>query len=112
MVPLDCVCRLTAVFDYPTPDILADHLRQEIARDGETLSGAALAEVGKLEKLVQSMAVANDGARANLALRVKALLSVLENGQDTPAGDAADSDLEAATAENIFDLLDKELGES
>jgi hypothetical protein len=48
-----------------------------------------------------------DGARADLALRVRALLSALEGGHDRAA---ADDDLETATAENIFELLDTELG--
>ena len=50
-----------------------------------------------------------DGARADLAIRVRALLAALDGGQDQAA---ADGDLETATAENIFELLDQELGEA
>jgi pimaricinolide synthase PimS1 len=92
----------TLVFDYPTPTVLADHLGQELEHDGPPLSAAALEELGKLEYLVQGIAE-DDVSRADLAIRVRALLSVLENGQA-----AADDDIAAATAENIFDLLDKE----
>jgi acyl carrier protein len=98
----------TLVFDYPTPAVLADHLRQEIMRDGISLGTAALEEIGKLERIVQNVA-ANDGARANLTIRVKALLSVLERDHSAVA---EDDDLKAATAENIFALLDQELGDS
>ena len=97
----------TLVFDYPTPAILADHLRQEVASDGVSPSAAALGEVAKLEALVRNIA-RDDAARADLAMRVKALLSTLEGRPDAPG----DTDLDAATAENIFDLLDKELGDS
>ena len=98
----------TLAFDYPTPLILAGYLRQEIVRDGDSPATLALEEIGKLEKLVQNVASA-DGARADLAIRVRALLSALEGGQDMAA---RDGDLETATAENIFELLDQELGEA
>ena len=96
----------TLIFDYPTPALLADHLRLQITRDGVSPATRALEEIGKLEKLVRNVAD-GDGARADLALRVRALLSALEGGPDQAA---ADDDLETATAENIFELLDTELG--
>ena len=97
----------TLVFDYPTPAILAGHIRQEITRDGVMPDALALAEIGKLEQLIQNLP-SDDGARANLTIRVRALLATLEGGQDEAAGY---DDIDAATAENIFDLLDQELGE-
>jgi hypothetical protein len=98
----------TVTFDYPTPAILASHIRQEITRDGVSPATLALEEIGKLEKLLQNVA-ADDDARADLAIRVRNLLSALDGGQDTAA---ADDDLDTATAENIFELLDQELGEA
>jgi hypothetical protein len=56
--------------------------------------------------MIQGIA-ADDEARVNLTMRVKALLSALEGG---PGAKAADDDLKTATAESIFDLLDRELG--
>ena len=100
----------TLVFDYPTPAILADYLRREITQDEIDLSALALAEIRKLEELVQGISL-DDNARADLAIRVKGIVSVLENGSDAAGSGAGDSDLEAATVENIFDLLDKELGD-
>ena len=97
----------TLVFDYPTPVILAGHLRQEIMRDGVALSTMALEEMSKLEQVIRGGA-ADDGARADLTIRVRALLSLLEGDRHT----AAEDDIETATAENIFALLDQELGES
>jgi hypothetical protein len=52
-----------------------------------------------------------NGTRSALAVRMKALAAVLEADHGAPDGDAADDDLMAATAENIFDLLDNELSE-
>jgi hypothetical protein len=51
----------------------------------------------------------DDGVRADLTIRVRALLAALEGGQ---AMTAPDEDLHAATAENIFELLDQELGDA
>ena len=50
----------------------------------------------------------DDTARVSLTLRIKALLGALESDQATAAND----DLEAATMDNIFDLLDQEFGDS
>jgi len=94
----------TLVFDYPTPAILADHIRREIMRDGISVSTLALEEVGKLERMIQNVP-SDDAARADLTIRVRALLSALEG---THAAAAVDDDLQAATAENIFELLDQE----
>ena len=95
-------------FDYPTPSSLAGYLSQEITRDGDSPATLALEEIGKLERLVTNVAP-GDAARADLTLRVRSLLAALEGSQDRAAGD---DDLAAATAENIFELLDQELGEA
>jgi acyl transferase domain-containing protein/acyl carrier protein len=97
----------TLVFDYPTPAVLADHLRQEIMRDGVSSSALALEEISKLERIMQNVA-SDDGVRADLTIRVRALLLALEGGHDTTN---RDDDLQAATAENIFALLDQEFEE-
>jgi acyl carrier protein len=98
----------TLAFDYPTPALLAGYLRQELMRDGVSPAIRALEEIGKLEKLLQNVA-SGDDAHGDLTIRVRNLLSVLDGGQDTAAGD---DDLETATAANIFELLDEELGET
>ena len=97
----------TMVFDYPTPVILADYLRREVMGGGVNFGAAALAEFGKLEKIVQNIA-ADDGVRTDLAIRVKALLATLQIGGDVRTDEVADDALETATVENIFDILDKE----
>jgi acyl carrier protein len=100
----------TLAFDYPTPAVLSDFIKKEIGYEQVSAGSAALDEISKLEKLVKGVP-SGDGARTALAARVKALLFTLESDHDATAGDAADNDLKAATAENIFDLLDNELAE-
>ena len=107
----------TLAFDYPTPAVLAGYLRQEIMRDVTRVARRApeqapagtrvLEEISRLERLIPGMAV-GDEARASLALRIRALLTALEDDH----GPAGDDDLETATMENIFELLDQEFGES
>jgi mycoketide-CoA synthase len=96
----------TLVFDYPTPAILADHIRREILRDGVSVTTLALEEIGKLERMIQNVS-SDDAAHADLTIRVRALLSALEGART-----AIDDDLQSATEENIFELLDREFEDS
>ncbi|WP_327130124.1 SDR family NAD(P)-dependent oxidoreductase [Streptomyces sp. NBC_01343] len=112
----------TAVFDHPTPLALARHLRAQLASaDGAQPDGSLLQGLDDLEQaLTAGAASALDAdSRARLAARLKALQWKLDDTADNTAkdtdGDAdgtdADADLEAAsTDDEIFDLIDKELG--
>ncbi|HTF52789.1 MAG TPA: SDR family NAD(P)-dependent oxidoreductase [Pseudonocardia sp.] len=100
----------TLAFDYPTPAVLAEFLKKETGYDKASSGAAALDEFGKLEKLVREIGP-GDSARTALAARVRTLLLTLETDHGATAGDEADNDLEAATVDNIFDLLDSELAD-
>ncbi|WP_284574474.1 type I polyketide synthase [Streptomyces sp. 2P-4] len=112
----------TAVFDHPTPLALARHLRAQLASaDGTEPDGSLLPGLDELERaLTAGAASALDAdSRARLTARLKALQWKLDDTVDHTAegtgGDAdgtgADADLEAAsTDDEIFDLIDKELG--
>ncbi|WP_051341809.1 type I polyketide synthase [Pseudonocardia spinosispora] len=100
----------TLAFDYPTPAVLVEFLTRETGYEKADSGTAALDEFGKLEKLVREIGP-GDSARTVLAARARALLLTLETDHGTTAGDEADSDLDAATADNIFDLLDSELAD-
>jgi acyl carrier protein len=99
----------TLVFDYPTPVALAGYLLDEVvvgdavARPGA--SASAVTELNKLESVLSSLA-ADDPERAQIMGRLQALLAGFA------ADDAsADDDLDVATAEEIFEAMDKEFGE-
>ena len=97
----------TLIFDYPSPAGLAEYLLGELARDQAGLgSGSSVdAQLDKLEAAVSSIA-ADDGERIRVTQRLQTVLSKLAAQERT----AEDDDLAAATADEVFALMDKELG--
>jgi NAD(P)-dependent dehydrogenase (short-subunit alcohol dehydrogenase family) len=95
----------TLVFDYPTPAGMARYLLGQIEPNG---AGGAPVEP-ELKRLEEGLASAgmDDERRRQVSARLQALLVELAV-EDGPAGDA---DVEQATADTIFELLDRELGE-
>jgi len=124
----------TVVFDYPNAAALAAHIAAELPRDGVASAASVHAELDRLEALLTS-AEPDDDDRADLAARLKTLMNKLAKspsaqdrtaGQPGPSGAHAQPDasgrpgevpdddraLETATADELFDLLDNELGGS
>ncbi|MEU0149427.1 SDR family NAD(P)-dependent oxidoreductase [Streptomyces sp. NPDC006288] len=92
----------TLVFDHPTPASLARRLRDELS--GGT--NDVLAELDRLEAGLSALPD-EEWARLDVAERLRALLRRAE-----PTAESADpsEDLAAATNDEIFDLIDRELG--
>ncbi|WP_267975650.1 type I polyketide synthase, partial [Streptomyces lomondensis] len=97
----------TLVFDHPSPEALAAHLRDELVEDGATSGLALLAELDRLERALGAVA-SDDADRAVVTDRLRGLMSAW-NGGGTEAEAPGGQDLESATADEIFDLLDEEL---
>jgi hypothetical protein len=97
----------TLVFDYPNPDALAAHLATELGLAGvpDVVPGWT-----ELDRLEAALAVADpDGeTRGRVTARLQELLSRW-TAVDA-AADSGDRELELATVDDIFDLVDKELG--
>jgi acyl carrier protein len=90
------------VFDHPTPLALAKQLRTEL------VPGLApvLAGLDALENAI--LALAGDGAAAGkLADRLASLARQVRGGDESRH---LDDDLESASAEEMFDLIDRQLG--
>ncbi len=98
----------TSVFDHPTPTALASHLQAEILQDAE----GDLPAGEELDRLEQALAVRahDDIGRMRVVLRLESLLSKL-NEANGPAGpDSSAERYESATNEELFDLIDNDLG--
>ncbi|MEV7008656.1 type I polyketide synthase [Streptosporangium sp. NPDC051022] len=92
----------TVIFDYASPAALADHLRAELCpEDGDPVT----AELDRLEAMVAALPDA-EAERTRLAARLRTILARLG-----PADGAVVADrLEDATADDVFDFIDRELG--
>jgi len=97
----------TLAFDYPTPTKLATHLRALVLEEGRTATTPVLAELDNLEAALSTIAP-DDGARETITMRLRALLSKWSVPQRTDENTVADRELQTATADEIFDLIDKE----
>nr|WP_305068039.1 type I polyketide synthase [Kitasatospora sp. A2-31] len=93
----------TLVFDYPTAEVLADHLCAEFDTGETTAVGPALAELDRLEQFLTPY-TDDDHARTAITHRLKDLLARWgddgRDGTDRP-------DLASATDDELFDVLDQ-----
>jgi acyl carrier protein len=96
----------TLIFNYPTPDAIVGYLRAKIA-DQETDYLHLLKDLDRLEAALPSIAQNNDD-RNELRARLEALMRTLNSRpiDPVPMGDEFDS----ATDDEMFDLINKELG--
>ncbi|WP_343446352.1 acyl carrier protein [Micromonospora schwarzwaldensis] len=90
----------TVVFDHPTPAALADHLRAQLW-PAEAAEAPAVAELDRLERALAEPAV-DAYTRAQLARLTT------PPPADSTAG--PDTDLDEVTDDELFELVDNELG--
>ncbi|MFI8076367.1 SDR family NAD(P)-dependent oxidoreductase, partial [Streptomyces sp. NPDC086033] len=105
----------TLIFDHPTPAELAERLVEELGITGEAVtSEAATAELDSLEQALAALTTADEGARARVGARLLDLATRLGAAPVATAtlvtGTGGSLDLDAATDEEIFQLMDGELG--
>ncbi|MFI9201288.1 SDR family NAD(P)-dependent oxidoreductase [Streptomyces sp. NPDC053048] len=110
------------LFDYPTPTALADHLNGELPADGDQAGAPSLlAEIDRLEAALTEAAhgKGDKGTHATVTMRLEVLLAKWNDarhddggtGTGSAAGTAADAaSVESATDDELFELLDNELG--
>ncbi|MGW8066883.1 SDR family NAD(P)-dependent oxidoreductase [Streptomyces ziwulingensis] len=98
----------TLIFDHPDPAALVRHLRTELGTGSGETQQPVFAELAGLEAAVGG-AELDDQERAQLAKRLKALQWKLDSTQDGAERDD-DSDLDTSTDDEMFDLIDNELG--
>ncbi|QTD96715.1 type I polyketide synthase [Streptomyces cyanogenus] len=100
------------VFDHPTPRLLAHHLLAEVLAPQEPEADDVLAELTALEGSISAWA-ASGGAPAGVVERLEALARRVRRAEDTAAApEESDDEFASASSEEIFDLIDRELGHS
>ena len=103
----------TLAFDYPNAGALADHLLEQLAGDGPA-EGSLEVELTKLERTLASLK--DTAQRSGAAARLRVLLANLESEDRTGSPDsesgavAVHERMRAASDEEIFDFIDRELG--
>ncbi|MFI7221131.1 SDR family NAD(P)-dependent oxidoreductase [Micromonospora maritima] len=98
----------TAVFDYPDPAALAAYLRSRLVPDGGQAAPAVLAELERLERALAETTVEAD-LHTQVAARLEVLVAKWRTMRGASAGDH-DLDLDRASDDEIFSLIDTELG--
>ncbi|UBI40478.1 acyltransferase domain-containing protein [Streptomyces mobaraensis] len=104
----------TLVYDYPTPRALAEHLLERILPDGGAAELPVAAHLDELDAALADLA-ADDPRRRGLIRRLQALLwkhpdAAAPAASDGGAGAGGEEDLSAASADDMFALIDREWG--
>ncbi|MGY1503362.1 type I polyketide synthase [Streptomyces sp. QTS52] len=108
----------TLVFDHPTPTALATLLRGELLTDASDSVMDALhvqQELDRMEKALFRAVAAPDmdsDTRADIAQRLRDLATSLSAPNGSEAAPTAPDSLDSATDDEIFDLIDRDLGVS
>ncbi|WP_067186862.1 type I polyketide synthase [Microtetraspora niveoalba] len=100
----------TMVFDHPTPVLLADHLREAVLPSGQEAELPSAEELDLLEQALLDRPD-DDIDRVRVVLRLEALLARQRTvGGAGATGDELRERLSTATNEELFDLVDRDLG--
>ncbi|MER5549674.1 SDR family NAD(P)-dependent oxidoreductase, partial [Streptomyces sp. NPDC002589] len=106
--------RATLIFSYPTPAVLARYLLEQCAPQEARPADLLLAELDKLESVMAGLDRAADAATGDdelddkVTARLRELLTRWTGGADSTT--TAGTGLESATDDEMFDLINKELG--
>jgi acyl carrier protein len=98
----------TVVYDHPNPAALSKKLRSRVADDG-TARVVIDEELDRLETMLASVA-ADDGERERINTRLRSFLARLAGDGQTKASTVTAESIKSATADEVFDLIDKQLG--
>ncbi|MDN0201146.1 type I polyketide synthase [Streptomyces sp. S.PNR 29] len=102
----------TTIFDYPTPGALAKYLSTQLVPSREDVSASLIRDIGTMAERFET--IDDDTVRAQLTQRLEELLNQWASGTGTGSGPepSSDGDIESASADFMFDLIDKEFGKA
>jgi NADPH:quinone reductase-like Zn-dependent oxidoreductase len=98
----------TLIFDYPTPAVLAEYLRKEIDPGETDPAQAALQELERLDVTLSGV-TADDETHAAVTARLQTLLAKWKDMR-VPETQDVGARLQTATADEVLDFIDNELG--
>ncbi|ADJ42440.1 rifamycin polyketide synthase [Amycolatopsis mediterranei S699] len=98
----------TLAFDYPTPLVLARHLRDELGAGDDALS-VVHARLEDVEALLGGLRL-DESTKTGLTLRLQGLVARCNGVNDQTGGETLADRLEAASADEVLDFIDEELG--
>ncbi|MGN9767721.1 type I polyketide synthase [Micromonospora sp. SD12] len=100
----------SVVFDYPTPQALAEHLRAELLSEASVEALPTLAELDQLESAL-ALRDPDDIGRVRITMRLHSLLERLGTAEERREETAEVADrLRVASNQELFDLIDQDLG--
>jgi pimaricinolide synthase PimS1 len=100
----------TLVFDYPTPAELAAMLYAAIAPEPASGPDSVLADLDRLERSFAALEEADGDLQEKVAGRLEVLRARWTALRPDTAGPPAEFDLDSASDDEVFDLLDNRLG--
>ncbi|WP_330287203.1 SDR family NAD(P)-dependent oxidoreductase [Streptomyces sp. NBC_00576] len=95
----------TLVFDHPTPRALAKYLAEQLAVEETAPDEPVLAELARLKAAIEAVAT-DESAHGRITTRLRELLDAADSAARTTGPDG-DDDLESATDEELFALVDE-----
>jgi len=102
------------VFDHPSPAAVAEYMLGQVPRGEDAARPKIEDEFDRIERLLQEVA-SDERTRPRLEARVRAfnrrVQSLLAGSRDAEDGGPAD-DLDSVSNEEMFALIDKEIGAS
>ncbi|MFE3330003.1 hypothetical protein ACFXN4_35300, partial [Streptomyces sp. NPDC059176] len=99
----------TLVFDHPSPNALAVHLGEQLALEEVSAAEPVLRELTRLTSMIKEAAADTDG-QILITTRLRELLGLAEAAGGVAAEAARDddnADLETASDEELFAMLDE-----
>nr|AXL06741.1 type I polyketide synthase [uncultured bacterium] len=98
----------TLVFDYPTPQVLARHLRNELGVSEDALS-LVQAKIEDVESLLGGLRL-DDAMKSSITLRLQGLMARCNGVPEQEDVSTAAEQLESASADEVLQFIDEELG--